>query len=234
MFCKFTCKFLFTIHHSLFTKGQLRCPLNNNLYYNNNMNDIRAKITELKIGRKDNGIVIRCNRNTDTSAVLDNIAQTISNGAGIIELVGCGMSDGELLGLAKKTKQLCEMFGAMLIIRNRADIAHLSSADGVNLEQDALDIHSVREIVEKECIVGLYINSREDLIRSVKDGADYISVGNIMSTPTEPVTSTGLEYAKWVSENTSSPVLFCGNFSIQQKEQLKMAGATRFLTDGTI
>ncbi len=198
------------------------------------MDNIRKKLTELKIGRKDGGVVIRCDRNSDTDAVLDKVALDISSGAGIVELVGCGISDSGLLGLANKIKQLCEMFDTTFIVRNRADIAYLSSADGVNLEQDALDIPSVREIVGKECIIGLYINSREDFIKSVKDGADYISVGNIMSTPTKPVTSTGLEYAKWVSENTSSPVLFCGNFSTQQKEQLKKAGATRFLSDGTI
>ena len=126
------------------------------------------------------------------------------------------------------------MFDSTFIVRNRADIAYLSSADGVNLEQEAIDIHSVRELIGEDSIIGLYRDTREGILRAVKDGADYISVGSISSTPTEPVTSTGLEYAKWVSENICVPVLICGEFNTTQCHQLKLAGCTRFMIDKVV
>ena len=206
-------------------------PINNNLYYNITMgNKLREKLTELKIGKKRNGIIATYDtRFGTTDEFLNAVARYISEGAEIVELSNKNLTDNKLLDCGKKIKQLCEMFGATFLIRNRADIAYLTSADGVNLEQDSIDIHSVREIVGEECIIGLYINDREGLFKSVKDGADYISVGNIISTPTEPVTSTGLEYAKWVSENNLLPVLVCGELTESQIKQLKIAGATRFL-----
>ena len=59
----------------------------------------------------------------------------------------------------------------------------------------------------EEIIIGIYVDTKDGALSAVKDGADYISVNQIFPTPTEPVKNTGLEYAKWVSENTFLPVL---------------------------
>ena len=137
---------------------------------------------------------------------LDNLAQNLSDGAEVVELSGANMTDREFLETAKKTKQLCEVFGATFLVKNRADIAYLSSADGVNLEQEDIDTLSVLEIFGEKVLIGLYINTNCAEF-SVKGGADYIIRCNTVSTPTEPVKLTGLEYAKWVSENTLLPVV---------------------------
>jgi thiamine-phosphate pyrophosphorylase len=144
------------------------------------------------------------------------------------------MPDKQFLDTAKKTKQLCEVFNASLLIRNRADIAYLSSADGVNLEQEGLDIHSARELLGEDFIIGLYTNTRESVIQSVKDGADFIIVGYGKSTPTEPVIETGLEYAKWVSENTFLPVVVEGSIDIEFCQQLIDKNLSKLSVDNTI
>ena len=198
------------------------------------MANVRENLTKLKIENKKFGISVNDTGYSNSDELLNAIAEYLSAGAEIIELVGEDMPDKQFLDTAKKTKQLCEVFNASLLIRNRADIAYLSSADGVNLEQEGLDIHSARELLGEDFIIGLYTNTRESVIQSVKDGADFIIVGNIKSTPTEPVTSTGLEYAKWVSENTLFPVLACGKLSTEDCRQLKSAGIPRFLVDNSV
>ena len=143
---------------------------------------------------------------------LDTVAQSLSGGVDFVELSGEGVTDGIFLEAALKTKQLCELFGAVFGIKNRVDIAYLSSANCVNLEQESIDIHSARKIISDDFLIGFYINTtNEGGNLSVKDGADYVLIHPHISTPTEPVTSTGLEYAKWVSENNLLPVLILNN-----------------------
>lgn len=176
------------------------------------MNNIklRKQIIDYKIGSRNLFLNLKYEGFNDENNFLDKTAQMITLGIEVIEFDGSDLCDRDFLHLAKSLSQLCAQYGVTYIVKNRADIAYLSSADGVNLEQDGLDIASVREIIGGEMIVGRYINSREafDL---VKDGADYISVKQILSTPTEPVLSTGLEYAKWVSEKDLPSVFVTEN-----------------------
>ena len=167
---------------------------------------IKKQLIEYKINKRNLFLYVKYKGFNGTDDFLDKTAGLIISGVDGIELDGEGLSDKDFLDLARKIGQLCAQYDVTFIIKNRVDIAYLSSADGVNLEQDCLDIASVREIIGGEKIVGLYINSPEAL-DLVKDGADYISVRQISSTPTEPVMSTGLEYAKWVSEKSLLPVI---------------------------
>ena len=57
---------------------------------------------------------------------LDTVAQSLSGGVDFVELSGEGVTDGIFLEAALKTKQLCELFGAVFGIKNRVDIAYLS------------------------------------------------------------------------------------------------------------
>ena len=173
---------------------------------------IRKQLVDYKIGRKTLFYYTKYIEFKSDNTYLNFVAEMLASGVEGIELDGEGLSDKDFLKVAKLTKQLCAQYDTTFIIKNRADIAYLSSADCVNLEQDALDILSVREVIGGEILIGSYINSHKAL-DLVKDGADYINVCQISSTPTEPVMSTGLEYAKWVSENTSFPVIISGSVS---------------------
>lgn len=162
---------------------------------------------DMKIFSKKLCLEIDCDTNNE-SILIDYIAQAITSGFKLIHLGSGNSTDSDFLKIAKKIKQICDEFDTTLIIKSRADIAYLISADGVILEQDDIDIGSAREILGEERIIGIYISNYDEF--SVKDGADYISIKQICSTPTEPV-KTGIEYAKWVSENTYNKVPIFGN-----------------------
>ena len=171
---------------------------------------LKTQIINIKVKSKQNFLSARYEGFKSYDEFLNKIAENLSNGIGFIELSGERISDSVFLELAKKTKQLCEIYNATIAIKNRTDIAYLSSADCVNLEQEAIDIHSASELLGKDFLIGLY-STPESIELSVKGGADYILLRNNISTPTEPVSSTGLEYAKWVSENHRCSVLSLNN-----------------------
>lgn len=166
------------------------------------MTKLIENLINLKLKTKKSYKQFKYNDKDTTDNFLNTIAKEISEGADIVELLNSNTHDNSFLEIAIKTKQLTEMFGATLLIRNRADIAYLSSADGVNLEREAIDLKSARTLLGENFLIGLYLKeSDKDFFDSVKDGADYAIIEATNSTPTEPVVSTGLEYAKWVSEN---------------------------------
>ena len=181
--------------------------------------NLKEQIIKKKIKEKHNGFNATYSGYTSVNDFIDNVALKLSKGAEIVQLSGENLTDKEFSECAIKIKQLCEMFNATFIVKSRADIACLSGADSVNLKQDDLNIRRVKEMFGEEIIIGLYANTTEGALRAVKDGADYISVNQIFPTPTEPVKNTGLEYAKWVSENTLVPVLIeRGTFTESQIE----------------
>jgi len=174
---------------------------------------LKKQLTDQKIGKRNLFLYTKYTDFENLNDYLNKIAEFLELGIEGIELNGEGLSDSIFLDVAKITKQLCAEYNATFMIKSRADIAYLSSADCVNLEQDDLDISSVREVIGGEILIGCYINS-QNALALVKDGADYINLCQISSTPTEPVNKTGLEYAKWVSENTPFPVILVGNPNI--------------------
>ena len=167
---------------------------------------LREQILNHKILSKKSGVIVELDKSYSTEQYLDYIAKELSDGVGIIELSANGVGDKIFLETAQKTKQLCEMFGGTLIIKERADIAYLSSADSVNLNKESVDTDSVRKILEENSLIGREISINSDESDLVKLDADYITT-TIYPASTQPVLETGIEYAKWVSEKTLLPVL---------------------------
>lgn len=105
---------------------------------------------------------------------LDNIAEKISNEADILLIKNEGMPDGKFLGLCKKIKLLCAEFDVIFLISQRADIAFLAEADGIHLEPDGLDIHSAKEILGENAIIGISANNEQQVQTAIENCADYI------------------------------------------------------------
>ena len=194
---------------------------------------LRKQLLAKKITDKHIGINAVYKGYKSIDEFIDKIASALSKGFEMVQLCGENLTDREFLDCANKIKQLCILFNATFIVKNRADIAQLCGADSVNLEQDDINTRYVKEFIGEEILIGLYVNTENDVLLSVKDGADYISVNQIFPTPTEPVINTGLEYAKWVSENTLCPVLLSGNINSDNYQILLKNNFSRFLIDNS-
>ncbi|MCM1265472.1 MAG: thiamine phosphate synthase [Candidatus Gastranaerophilales bacterium] len=136
-----------------------------------------------------------------SNELLDAVASVLNAGVDIIRLsdsVGAGC----LLDLSMKLKQLCAQYDAMFILENRVDVAYLAAADGVFLRSGELSVNSARKLLGEDAIIGLLVGNKQETLEAIKNGADYIVLNSIFSTPNNPTfESVGLEYAKWVSEN---------------------------------
>lgn len=166
---------------------------------------------------------------------LNLVAIILDSGAKCIRLNDNFNNDKLFLDIAAKIKQLCAIYDALLFIQNRSDITFLSDADGIHLDENSISVIQVKKIVGDKTIIGKSVNSFSEADIVIKNGVDYICFEQIFSTPTTPVLkSTGLEYAKWVSENSYISAFARGNISYNNIELLSETQINKIMVGNII
>lgn len=125
-------------------------------------NKLRENYIRLKINNKKIYLSVLLDTFTDYTNLLDNIAISISSGVDIVELATNNYPQ-HLLNLGLQVKQLYNIFDDFtLIIKDRADIAHLIEADGISLTCNSIDTNFARQILGDEAIIGCYDYSKNN------------------------------------------------------------------------
>ena len=152
----------------------------------------------------------------------------LDGGAQIIQLREKEMEGRELLQLAERLRALTERAGALLIINDRVEIAHLIGADGVHLGQGDILPSAARRILGDRAVIGLSTHAPEEAARAAIEGADYIGVGPIFETKTkEHRSSVGPEYIAQAKAMTDLPGYAIGSVKKENVDDLIAAGADR-------
>jgi thiamine-phosphate pyrophosphorylase len=108
----------------------------------------------------------------------------IKGGASIIQLKIKNHHMGKILETAKNVSPICKENNVLFIINDYPEIAYLSGADGVHLEQDDLPVPDVRRILPPDMIIGISTHSKEQAMFALQSAPDYIAVGPIYETKT--------------------------------------------------
>ncbi|MFC1726203.1 thiamine phosphate synthase [candidate division KSB1 bacterium] len=120
------------------------------------------------------------------------VKAAVKGGVTVIQLREKGLSSREFLTEALEVKKVLENTNIPLIINDRIDIALAADADGVHLGNNDMPAEYAKEILPSGKIIGLSAESVEDAIAADRNGADYIGVSPIYTTPTKPELETGL------------------------------------------
>lgn len=130
-------------------------------------------------------------------SLLKIIEGSLEGGASIIQLREKEISTRGFIELALQVKELLRRYDAKFIINDRVDVAQAVGADGVHLGQDDMPAVIARRILGEDAIIGVSVSSVEEARRAVEDGADYLGVSAIFSTPTKtdapPIGLLGLQ-----------------------------------------
>jgi thiamine-phosphate pyrophosphorylase len=94
-------------------------------------------------------------------------------------------ADKEFLETALAAREICNTFGATLIVNDRIDIALRAGADGVHLGNEDEAIDEARGRLGQESIIGGTANSIQDIHDHCRKGADYIGLGPFRYTTTK-------------------------------------------------
>lgn len=113
-------------------------------------------------------------------------------------------------------------------MNDRVDLAIAADADGVHLGQQDLPVAEARKLLGPGRIIGRSTTNADEMQRAIEEGADYIGVGPVYSTPTKPdKQAAGLDYVRYAADKSPIPWFAIGGIDINNLDQVLNAGASR-------
>jgi thiamine-phosphate pyrophosphorylase len=129
---------------------------------------------------------------------------------------------------AYKLKQLCQNYGALLIINDRVDLAIAVNADGVHLGQTDFPVGLARQMLGHHRLIGKSTTNPQEMTKAIADGADYLGVGPVYETPTKAgKKAAGLEYVRYAHNHATVPWFAIGGISLNNLKDVLHSGAQR-------
>ncbi len=155
------------------------------------------------------------------------VEQAVQGGTTIVQLREKEFSGRDFYELTLEMKKMLSKYGVPLVINDRLDIALAAGVEGVHLGQN--DIHPLhaRRLLGEQAIVGLSVESMEQINEAENYDLDYIAISPVFSTPTKTDTIIewgldGLNKAKSVSRHT---IIAIGGINKRNARQVIQAGA---------
>lgn len=147
----------------------------------------------------------------------------------------------EILATALRLRELCDGYGATLIIDDHVELVIAAKAHGVHLGKMDTSPAQAREILGDHFIIGGTANTWEDMERLVEQGVNYIGLGPFRYTTTKKNLSPilGLEgYAavmkKCREQRINTPTVAIGGITKEDIAELLRTGVTGIALSGTI
>ena len=154
------------------------------------------------------------------------LEKLIAGGIDMVQLRGKNYSIDALSLLAEKLLRFTAAAKIPLIANDHAQIAQRVDVQGVHVGQDDESIETVRAQVQRPIIVGKSTHSVQQAMAAEREGADYIGLGPIFSTPTKPdYPPIGPSQIREVRKRVSIPIFCIGGIKLENLEQVLAAGA---------
>ena len=154
----------------------------------------------------------------------------LRGGARFLQLRAKTMSTAAMLDAASAIVSRAHRAGAILIVNDRADVAHLADADGVHLGQDDLSARDARRVVGDRAIVGVSTHTIAQLERALDEPISYVAIGPVFATATKDAgyRALGLDLVRAAAERAGRreiPLVAIGGITIETARAVVDAGA---------
>ncbi len=159
----------------------------------------------------------------------DVVGQAVSGGVTMVQLREKDCSTRDFVSLGIGLKRLLEPSGVPLIINDRIDVALACNADGVHIGQSDMPYDIARRLLGPDRIIGLSIESFNDVMAANALDADYIGVSPVFATPTKTDTSVpfGLDGLRQAVRMSVHPTVAIGGMNRKTASEVMECG-----TDG--
>ena len=182
-----------------------------------------------KISFLDGRLVVIVDREVlggrDPAAVAE---AAIKGGADCIQWRDKKAPDAEFFTVAQRLRSLTRQKGTLFVVNDRVAVAMLVEADGVHLGQEDLPLQEARRLVGPAMLIGRSTHSLAQAQEAQSQGADYIGVGPIFSTPTKPGTpAVGIDLIRHIKPAIQIPWVAIGGIDPKTLPLVSSAGSTR-------
>ncbi len=157
----------------------------------------------------------------------DTVIQAVKAGVKYVQLREKHASTKEFVKIAVKLKNELKPFNVPLIINDRIDVALAVGADGVHIGQNDMPFEMARRIMGNNAIIGLSVETWEDVKQAEKFDADYLGVSPVYPTSTKTDTKEpwGLEGLAKIRAFSQFPLVAIGGINKTNAEKVLKAGA---------
>jgi thiamine-phosphate pyrophosphorylase len=157
----------------------------------------------------------------------DVVIQALQGGAMCVQLREKDVSTRFFIEETRKIKALTARFRAPLIINDRLDVALAGEADGVHIGQEDMPYAEARNLMGPQAIIGLSVETWDDVLQAEELDVDYLGVSPIFETPTKTDTkgSCGLEGLARIKAYSRHPLVAIGGLNASNAADAVMAGA---------
>ncbi|MDR6807392.1 thiamine-phosphate pyrophosphorylase [Dyadobacter sp. BE34] len=122
---------------------------------------------------------------TGTMSHIDSIRLALEAGCQWIQLRVKNRAEEEVLPIAWEATQLCDRYGARLIINDFPRVALAVQSFGLHLGLTDMPVPEARMLVGEKMVIGGTANTWDDIVRRINEGADYIGLGPFRFTNTK-------------------------------------------------
>jgi thiamine-phosphate pyrophosphorylase len=167
----------------------------------------------------------------------EQVARLCDGGATLLQLREKHLSPREFYHEAEAALRVGRERGALVIINDRADLAHVLGADGVHLGQDDLPPDAARRLLGERALIGYSTHSVEQAIDAARLPIDYIAIGPVFATTTKenPDPIIGLEGVRRVREAIGPlPLVAIGGIGTTHARAVIEAGADAVAVVGAL
>jgi thiamine-phosphate pyrophosphorylase len=156
------------------------------------------------------------------------LCRAIDGGADIVQLRNKTAPKGDILRSALIIAAYARQLGALFIVNDHLDIAMACRADGVHLGQEDIPVFIARRLWGDDHLIGLSTHTLDQALGAEAEGADYIGVGPVYTTPTKPGRkAVGTTLVGQVAKQVTIPWFAIGGIDSTKLSTVTEAGAKR-------
>lgn len=154
------------------------------------------------------------------------VEEAVKGGCTMVQLREKDCSTMDFLKIAQDLKEILRPFNVPLIINDRIDIALAVDADGVHIGQSDMPYDIARKLLGPDKIIGISVESVDDVKAANLTDVDYIGVSPIFATPTKTDTKTPflLDGARLVSAISKHTTVGIGGMNHKTAKDVILSG----------
>ena len=151
----------------------------------------------------------------------------IEGGVSCVQLREKDLSTREFVETASAVKSILRPSGVPLVINDRIDVALAVGAEGVHIGQGDMPYETARRLMGRSAIIGLSVETWEDVEEARDLDVDYLGVSPVFPTPTktDTLSAWGLEGLARIRAYVKHPLVAIGGMNRQNAAAAVRAGA---------
>lgn len=162
---------------------------------------------------------------TGKHTLYEQVEDALKGGVTCVQLREKELDEETFVKEAIEIKELCHKYGVPLIINDNLEVALKSGADGIHVGAEDITVAEIRRKVNKEFIIGATAKNVEQARKAEKDGADYLGVGAVFTSPTKKnaVRITAKQLNE-ICNSVSIPAVAIGGISLDNVSEIAGCG----------